>query len=176
MEFQGVTVNISVPGVGGISGTWKPSQKEREAAWEMYVELVTRVAVVELRLEEGLLREALSSLYTIFGTTREILRRHGPEVAIAGEGEVSFGRLSVFILNAVLRPVLAKWHPMLLDYEKTRAESMSTLDHERSWDKYDELRDVLEQTRVHMNEYAEYLREVAGVPSLIVDRNEEDPV
>ena len=85
-------------------------------------------------------------------------------------------RLSVFILNAVLRPVLAKWHPMLLDYEKTRAESMSTLDHERRWDKYDELRDGLEQTRVHMNEYAEYLREVAGVPSLIVDRNEEDPV
>ncbi|PAZ15404.1 hypothetical protein CLM62_13375 [Streptomyces sp. SA15] len=30
---------------------------------------------------EGFLREALSSLYTFFTTTREILRRYGPDVA-----------------------------------------------------------------------------------------------
>jgi hypothetical protein len=28
--------------VAEISGDWVPAQKEREAAWEMYVELVTR--------------------------------------------------------------------------------------------------------------------------------------
>ena len=38
----------------------------------MYIELVTRIAVIELRPEEGLLREALSSLYSLFDTTRKI--------------------------------------------------------------------------------------------------------
>ncbi|WP_370135611.1 hypothetical protein [Streptacidiphilus sp. EB103A] len=63
-----------------IAGTWEPNDAERRAAWELYVELVTRVSVVPLGTDEGLLREALSSLYSLFGTTREVLRRHGPEV------------------------------------------------------------------------------------------------
>jgi hypothetical protein len=31
-----------------ISGTWEPNDDERRAAWELYVELVTRMAVVPL--------------------------------------------------------------------------------------------------------------------------------
>ena len=41
-----------------ISGTWEPNDDEGKAAWELYVELVTRIAVVPLGGEEGLLREA----------------------------------------------------------------------------------------------------------------------
>jgi hypothetical protein len=42
---------------------WKPNDAERDAAWERYVELATRIAVVPLRGGEGLIREALTSLY-----------------------------------------------------------------------------------------------------------------
>lgn len=42
-----------------ISGTWEPDEAERRAAWELCVELITRVAVVKLGTAEGLLREAL---------------------------------------------------------------------------------------------------------------------
>ncbi len=45
-----------------IAGTWEPNEVERRAAWELYVELLTRVAVVPLAREEGLVREALASL------------------------------------------------------------------------------------------------------------------
>ncbi len=44
----------------------------------MYVELVTRITVVELKPDEGLLREALNSLYSLFDTTRQILENTDP--------------------------------------------------------------------------------------------------
>jgi hypothetical protein len=135
------------------------------------VELVTRISVAELKAGEGLLREALSSLYTIFGTTREIMRKYGPTVAQPKkEGKLSFGYLSVIILNNVLHPVLSKWHSELQHYEALKSAAVSPLEHEKQWDKYDELRNVLNQTRLLLSEYANLLAEVSGVPSLITER------
>jgi hypothetical protein len=168
-KFTDVKVSLPLPLLGKIEGTWKPDESEREASWEMYVELVTRISVVELGPDEGLLREALSSLYTLFGTTRTIMRQHGPSVARpkGGKGGLSFGYLAVAVLNTVLRPVLAKWHPLLLDYEMSRPEAMSALEHERRWDRNKELRDVLDKTRDILLQYANILAEVAEVPPLV---------
>ncbi|MEW6048571.1 MAG: hypothetical protein AB1609_19210 [Bacillota bacterium] len=163
-----VTVQVNLPFVG-IKGTWEPDQSEQWAAWELYVELVTRVSLAELSPDEGLLREALSSLHTLFNTTRQILRRYGPSVAQPkGKGNTSFGHLAVALLNVVLRPVLAKWHPILLQYEATKPPSVSPPEHERQWDRGHELREVLASTRAALLEYASLLAEVAKVPSLIM--------
>ena len=35
-------------GSGEAAGHWEPDQAERDAAWELYVELVTRIAVSQL--------------------------------------------------------------------------------------------------------------------------------
>jgi hypothetical protein len=163
-----VAVSINLPfGLGGLQGTWEPDESEQKAAWEMYVELVTRVAVVELRPTEGLLREALSSLYSLFDTTRSILRTHGPGVAQAkGNGNYSFGLLAVVILNDVLRPVLAKWHPFLLEYESTRPDTLSQTEHEDAWAHAGELRSVLNDVGDTLAQYAALLAIVAGVPPL----------
>jgi len=67
MKLASVNVKLQLPYIGGIEGNWQPDERERDAAWEMYVELITRLAVVELRPGEGLLREALTSLYALFG-------------------------------------------------------------------------------------------------------------
>jgi hypothetical protein len=161
-------VNLQLPWLGGVTGTWEPDRSEQSAAWEMYVELVTRVSVVNLVPEQGTLREALSSLYTLFDTTRNILRAHGPSVAQAkGEGDLSFGYLAVAILNGVLRPVLTKWHPLLADYENTRVESTSSVEHERRWSKNNELRQELDEVQGALAEYANLLARVADVPSLV---------
>jgi len=102
-----VSVDLADTNGNGIRGTWQVNDKEQQAAWEIYVELVTRVPAVELRPDEGLLREALTSLYTIFHSTRKILRNYGPEVARSKDNDgVSFAYLSVNLLNTVLRPVL----------------------------------------------------------------------
>ena len=165
-----VTVSINLPfGLGGLQGLWEPDEGEKTAAWEMYVELITRVSVVQLGPDEGLLREALASLYSLFGTTRSILREHGPGVAQAkGGGDYSFGLIAVVILNQVLRPLLAEWHPRLCDYEGARPPARSRTDHERAWEHGRELRDILEDVRDALAEYAELLARVAGVPSLQV--------
>src|SRR5262245_62029083 len=133
-KLKSVSVKLELRYIGGIEGTWEPDESERKAAWEMYGELISRISVVEMGTEEGLLREALASLYTLFGTTRSILREHGPSVARPkGEDDISFGYLAVTILNLVLRPVLAKWHPLLHDYESRRQSSVSAFEHEKRW-------------------------------------------
>jgi len=165
-KLQSFKVGLNL-GVIKIEGTWKPDKVERKAAWEMYVELITRISVQKLPPEEGLLREALSSIYTLFDTTREILRKYGPSIAQPkSDDELSFGLLAVSILNYSLRPLLAKWHPLLLDYEQTKKRSVTIFDHERAWNKNKELRKEIERVRQELNEYANLLAEVAGVPSL----------
>ena len=115
-------VSLNLPfGLGGVEQTWEPNDAERRAAWELYVELATRVATAPLQPNAGLHRDALDSLYALFAITREILRRYGPEVAQPNdEGFASFGTLAVTILNEALRPLLRTWHPLLQDHEDQR--------------------------------------------------------
>lgn len=163
-----IKVHLNLPYIGGIQGTWKPDESEINAAWELYVELITRISVVELKSDEGLLREALSSLYTLFDITRNILRKYGPSIARpTGDSHISFGYLAVAILNDLLRPILSKWHPLLLNYEAMKPDSMSPFEYEKNWDKNEELRAVLNESRKILVQYAGLLAEVAGVPSLI---------
>src|SRR4051812_32140476 len=160
------SVSIRLPVIGGLSGTWAPDDAERRAAWEMYVELATRIAVVELGAE-GLLREALSSLHTLFDTTRDILRRYGPGVAQpTRDGSLSFGVIAVTVLNGAIRPVLSRWHPELLGYEATRPDGVSIVAHEREWSEAARLRQELTGLRETLLDYADLLGDVAGVSNL----------
>jgi hypothetical protein len=64
---------------------------------------------------EGSTRESLNSIYSLFDTTRAILRSYGPSVARPGVGRgLSLGYLAVSMLNLVLRPLLTKWHLPLM--------------------------------------------------------------
>ncbi len=170
MDFKGVKVSLNLPYIGSIEGNWEPNDDERKAAWEMYVELITRISVAELKPNEGLLREALTSLYSLFGTTRSILRKYGPVLAKANKDvKISFGYLAVAILNTVLRPVLAKWHPILLDYENKREPNISTLKHENIWELNEELRNEINNVRKQLIKYADLLAKVANVPLFLIE-------
>lgn len=151
-----------------VETNWEIDEIQKKAAWEMYVELATRITTAELQKGEGLLREALSSLYSLFATTREILKRYGPSIATpANPEDTTFGHLAVGILNKVLRPILAKWHPVLLDWEQQKPSERSTTEHEIQWEHNDELREELNQIRLKLIEYANVLGEVSGVANLI---------
>lgn len=133
---------------------------DRRAAWKLYVELCTRVATQPLDSQEGLLREALDSLYSLFPTTRAILSEAGPSVA---EGTDSLGSFAVQILNQVIRPVLAKWHPALTEWEHARDPKVPRVEHERRWPEAIGLRADLEKTRRHLLVYADALAQIAGL-------------
>ncbi len=89
--------------LGFLEGEFKPSDPDRVAAWDLYVELLTRVTTQHLDVESGDEKTALDSVHAIFPLTREILRKHGP-----GCGE--FAKLAIPVLNQVIRPFAAKWH------------------------------------------------------------------
>ncbi len=137
-----------------------PDNAQCEAAWCLYVELVTRVAVQELQDQHGTLREALSSLHAIFPATRQILKDAGPRV---GAKAWSIGGISIRVLNRGLRPVLAKWHPLLADWEARRPATRSPLDHEAQWAHHAELRNELIKLRRELALYAGALGKACGV-------------
>lgn len=164
MQFK---VSLQIPFIGGVEGSWEPSDVEREAAWELYVELVTRISVVELDPEDGKLRESMTSLYQLFAITRDILKRYGPNVAKAGNSKISFGALAVLMLNGAVRPVLAHWHPRLMAYEELRPSNLDSTTHEKQWEYAGELRRELESTRIVLTEIATLMGNVARVTSLL---------
>lgn len=162
-----ISVELNLPFLGKISGQWAPEDAERVAAWEMYVELATRISTQPLGSDEGLIREAFNSYYSLFGTTRSILREHGPRIAKpSGGGDLSFGYLALAVLNGALRPLLSRWHPELLTHEQQRPQSETLTGWERRWEHATSVRQQIEATRQSLLEYADLLAEVAGIPAL----------
>jgi hypothetical protein len=165
LDSYAVDLNVGPIKIGG---KWVPDRAEVEAAWELYVELITRTSVVGLQPNQGLIREALTSLYSLFGTTRQILRSKGPVVATPKKGsDHSFGYLAVTILNFAARPFLDKWHPELEHWEASKNAETSAREHEENWSRNAELRSELAQLNDLLRTYADLLAKVSGVPNLL---------
>lgn len=148
-----------------LKGTWEPNDAERRAAWELYVELLTRTSLASS--QHGIARESLSSLYSLFAETRRILKSAGPSVAEPKpDGQYNFGFLAVSLLNFALRPVLSYWHPELEAFECVRPTGLSAAAHEATWDRLDELNGSLAELRAVLQRYAKLLADACGVPDL----------
>ena len=157
-----VKLDLKVPGIGGISGTWEPDESEVRAAWELYVEMVTRTPLGGFSSQEGSLREALDSIYSLFDTTRGILRMYGPGVARPQSGrELSFGYLAVSMLNLVLRPLLTEWHPKLRSWERDNPHM-----DENRWEDRSDFLNAITGIKARLQQYADLFARVADVPEL----------
>ena len=66
------------------------------------------------------------------------------------------------MLNQAPGPLLARWHPELGHCESTRPAEVSPLDHERNWDKAQELRAALEELRRTLVAYGSFWARLAG--------------
>jgi hypothetical protein len=93
--------------VGFMEAEFQPQDPDRAGAWELYIELLTRVTTQYLSPDHGDEQTALESVHSLFPLTREILKRHGSS---AGE----FAKLAIPVLNQVVRPFTAKWHRLSL--------------------------------------------------------------
>ena len=82
---------------------WAPKDEDKSAAWELYVEMLTRVATQRLAPDAGHEPAALNSIYQLFPLTREIIKRHGRYC-------INFGKIAVVVLNQKVRPFTTKWH------------------------------------------------------------------
>ena len=133
--------------VGFLETEWQPQEKDREAAWELYVEMLTRVVTQPLVPDHGDEKSALDSVFKLFEITREILRRNG-------RGCVQFTKIAVIVLNQVVRPFTAKWHRLTLE---------GTLS---SPDKREEFRKDLAALQTVLQKYTQALADIAQVEDL----------
>jgi len=122
-------------------------QDNQEAAWELYIEMLTRVVTQPLPTEFGDEKTALESVYSLFPTTRDILRRRG-------RSTIAFSKVAIPVLNQVVRPFTAKWHKEVL------------ADAFRDENKRVEFRRELKNLQEDLRNYSHMLAELADVEDL----------
>ncbi|MGP4906957.1 hypothetical protein ACTXGW_12715 [Psychrobacter faecalis] len=132
---------------GFLNMEWQPNEKDKQCAWELYVELLTSIATQPLEDNHGDELAALKNIYSLFQTTRDILKADGRHCK-------EFTKISIIVLNQVVRPFTAKWHK-----QTSSCELSSELRQEFRVD-LDELQKIL------IN-YTSLLADMAGVENLI---------
>lgn len=120
---------------------------DSDAAWELYVEMLTRVVTQPLPVETGDEETALDSVYSLFPITREVLRRRGRRA-------INFTKIAVPVLNQIVRPFTAKWHG------KRLAGDLADEDVRH------EFRDELATLQEDLRNYNRMLAGIAGVEDL----------
>lgn len=126
---------------------WKPDDKDKDAAWELYIELLTRITTQRLAPEHGDEKTALDSVYSLFPVTRETIKRNG-------RGCIEFTKIAIIVLNQKVRPFTAKWHRLSLqgafEDEKQRKQ----------------FRKELEELQGELRKYTKMLADMSGVEDL----------
>lgn len=84
---------------------WEPQDQDKAAAWELYVELLTRITTQPLAQDHGDEKTALDSVYALFPITRNVIKSNGRQ-------SIQFTKIAVIVLNQRIRPFTAKWHKL----------------------------------------------------------------
>ena len=130
-----------------LEAEWKPNDHDKDAAWELYIELLTRIATQHLEPEHGDEGTALQSIHNLFGLTREIIKRQGRHC-------VEFTKIAIVVLNQVIRPFTAKWHRLSLQKAFDNAEQCKLF------------RSELGKLQETLRTYTKMLADMAGVEDL----------
>lgn len=125
---------------------FQPRGPDRDAAWELYVELLTRITTQALPKGQGEEEAALASIHSLFTTTREVLKSQGRDC-------IQFSKVAVIVLNQVLRPFTNKWHKAF--------EEGNLSDEQRAT-----FRGDLTQLQSKLLAYTHILADIAGVEDL----------
>lgn len=123
------------------------NNSDKLAAWEMYIELLTRVTTQHLEPKDGDEKAALNSVFSIFDITRNILKQHGPSC-------IEFTKIAIVILNQVIRPFTAKWH---------RKSIKGDFENQNSCYQFRQELLILQQ---NIRKYTKALSDIAGVEDL----------
>jgi hypothetical protein len=126
---------------------WTPHEPDRDAAWELYIELLTRTATQPMPADHGDKTTALNSVYSLFPLTREIIKRHGRDC-------IEFTKIAVVVLNQIVRPFTTKWH------RKKRSGAFD------GGDECDKFRVELAQLQCFLRKYSMMLADMSGVENL----------
>lgn len=130
-----------------LEAEWEVQEKDKDAAWELYIELLTRIAIQPLPTEHGDEKTALESVHSLFGLTRTTIKHHGRDC-------INFTKIAVVVLNQIVRPFTAKWHRLSIAGAFSDPE------------KCKEFRRELEALQIDLKKYTKMLADMAGVEDL----------
>lgn len=98
------TVKVST---SGAEATFIVDDRDRAAAWRVFVQIMTRVGSQALPEDDGDALAALASIFTLFQSIRVEVIKAGPTIH---DSEKLVELEAIRLLNQTLRPFLAKWH------------------------------------------------------------------
>nr|WP_304285132.1 hypothetical protein [Clostridium paraputrificum] len=124
---------------------WQPQDADKDAAWELYIELLTRVTTQNLADDNGDELAALSSINKIFDLTREIIKKYKRDC-------IEFTKIAIIVLNQLIRPFTAKWHKKLSSEVNESDKKI--------------FRDELKELQKSLRLYTQMLGEMAGVEEI----------
>jgi hypothetical protein len=133
--------------VGFLDMEWSPKNEDKAAAWELYVELLTRITTQPIDIAHGDEKTALDSVYSLFPITREVLKNNTRNC-------IEFSKIAIVVLNQVIRPFTAKWHRLSLQGAFNDA------------DKCKEFRAELADLQIILGRYTKMLANMADVEDL----------
>jgi len=154
-------VTLTFPGSRREAPMAVPSESERMAAFDIQVELVTRIGVQELAPGTGSLREALASLKSLIDFTRGTLHTYSIGLE-RGSGAPTVQSLAYALINDTIRPFTSTWHPRLAAYEARCPADTAPLDHESAWPQAEPMRTELTALREPLLHIAEALGDISG--------------
>jgi hypothetical protein len=141
-EMTGLRLNLQF-----LEMDWKPMDQDKDAAWELYIELLTRIATQKLAPDHGDEKTALESVVQLFPLTRESIKRHGRDCQ-------EFAKIAIVVLNQLVRPFTAKWHKLSLGGAFDDPNSCR------------EFRAELAELQAQLHTYTQMLADMAGVEDL----------
>ncbi|MBL4899956.1 MAG: hypothetical protein JKX76_10010 [Colwellia sp.] len=126
---------------------WQPLEADSDAAWELYIELLTRITTQQLEPEDGDEKTALDSIHSLFSLTRSIIKHYGRDC-------FEFTKLAIIVLNQVIRPFTSKWHR--ISNEGGFVDEATCL----------EFREDLAKLQIFIHGYTQALADMASVEDL----------
>ncbi|WP_114324837.1 hypothetical protein [Candidatus Colwellia aromaticivorans] len=143
-KWQLESLKITTPFAEAV---WQPMEADSDAAWELYIELLTRITTQRLAPEDGDEKTALDSIYSLFSLTRSIIKHYGRDC-------FEFTKLAIIVLNQVIRPFTAKWHSIA---KEGGFEDEDTCR---------QFREDLARLQIFLHGYTQALADMAGVEDL----------
>ncbi len=126
---------------------FEPKEADKNAAWELYIELLTRITTQPLPSEHGDEKAALESVHKLFELTRKTIKEYKKDC-------IEFTKIAVVVLNQIVRPFTAKWHKLSLNGAFSDIEQCKVF------------RKDLEEIQIELRQYTKMLADMAGVEDL----------
>jgi len=133
--------------LGIIKAEWVIDDSEKQLAWEIYIELITRTISQPLGHDQGDEKAALTSFYHLFTSSRDMIKKYGRKAPISSY-------IAIYFLNQELRDFTSDWH------KKSENNAFEDASQQQ------EFRQQLKEKQRMVRRYTGAFMRIAGVPDM----------